>query len=211
MPTHNNKDNPVEHNPLGEESEPKPVDISLGYEASDVKVTGILVFMVSLGIFVAVTGLVCYGIGKVINANMNKEDGPNSKWTKTVEIRQLGNLPSSPEMQNKVAEITKSFPQPRVQIDDGNIDVVDLHAREDILLDSYTWIDSSKGTVRIPIEQAMQIIAQKGLPVAQAQEGQQLMTGDVKPVVTMPLTNGFARTSYEQELKAEKQGVGNSQ
>jgi hypothetical protein len=202
MPTHNNNDNPMEHNPAGEEPEPQAIDTSLGYEASDVKVTGILVFIVSLGIFVAVTGLVCYGIGKVINANMNKEDGPNSKWTKTVEIRDLGNLPSSPEMQNKVAEITKSFPQPRVQIDDGNIDVVDLHAREDILLDNYTWIDPGKGTVRIPIDQAMQIIAQKGLPVAQAQEGQQLMTGDSKPVVTMPLTNGFARTSYEQELKA---------
>jgi hypothetical protein len=202
MPTHNNNDNPMEHNPAGEEPEPQAIDTSLGYEASDVKVTGILVFIVSLGIFVAVTGLVCYGIGKVINANMNKEDGPNSKWTKTVEIRDLGNLPSSPEMQNKVAEITKSFPQPRVQIDDGNIDVVDLHAREDILLDNYTWIDPGKGTVRIPIDQAMQIIAQKGLPVAQAQEGQQLMTGDSKPVVTMPLTDGFARTSYEQELKA---------
>jgi len=202
MPTHNNNDNPMEHNPAGEEPEPQAIDTSLGYEASDVKVTGILVFIVSLGIFVAVTGLVCYGIGKVINANMNKEDGPNSKWTKTVEIRDLGNLPSSPEMQNKVAEITKSFPQPRVQIDDGNIDVVDLHAREDILLDNYTWIDPGKGTVRIPIDQAMQIIAQKGLPVAQAQEGQQLMTGDLKPVVTMPLTDGFARTSYEQELKA---------
>ena len=186
---------------------PKPdeIDTSLGYEASDVKVTGILVFIVSLGIFVAVTGLVCYGIGKVINAHLNHEDGPNSKWTKTVEIRQLGNLPSNPEMQNKVAEITKSFPQPRVQIDDGNIDVADLHAREDILLDNYTWIDSSKGTVRIPIEQAMQIIAQKGLPQAPAQEGPQLMTGDSKPVVTMPLTDGFARTSYEQELDAEKQ------
>jgi hypothetical protein len=202
MPTHNNNDNPMEHNPAGEEPEPQAIDTSLGYEASDVKVTGILVFIVSLGIFVAVTGLVCYGIGKVINANMNKEDGPNSKWTKTVEIRDLGNLPSSPEMQNKVAEITKSFPQPRVQIDDGNIDVVDLHAREDILLDNYTWIDPGKGTVRIPIDQAMQIIAQKGLPVAPAQEGQQLMTGDSKPVVTMPLTDGFARTSYEQELKA---------
>jgi hypothetical protein len=186
---------------------PKPdeIDTSLGYEASDVKVTGILVFIVSLGIFVAVTGLVCYGIGKVINAHLNHEDGPNTKWTKTVEIRQLGNLPSNPEMQNKVAEITKSFPQPRVQIDDGNIDVADLHAREDILLDNFTWIDSSKGTVRIPIEQAMQIIAQKGLPQAPAQEGPQLMTGDSKPVVTMPLTDGFARTSYEQELDAEKQ------
>src|SRR5208337_1784471 len=182
MPTHN--DNPHEN---------EPVDTSLGYEATDVKVTGILVFIVSLGIFVAVTGFVCYGIGKVINAHMNKEDGPNSKWTKTVEIRELGNLPSNPEMQNKVAEITKSFPQPRVQIDDGNFDVSVLHAREDILLDNYTWIDESKGTVRIPIEQAMQIIAQKGLPVATAQEGPRLMTGDWKPVVTMPLTDGFAR------------------
>jgi hypothetical protein len=194
MPTHN--DNPHENR------EPEAIDTSLGYEGTDVKVTGILVFLVSLGIFVAVTGLVCYGIGKVLNAHMNKQDGPNSKWTKTVQIRDLGNMPSNPEMQNKVAEITKSFPQPRVQIDDGNIDVAELHAREDILLDNYTWIDPKKGTVRIPIEQAMQIIAQRGLPVAQAQEGPQLMTGDSKPVVTMPLTNGFARTSYEQELKA---------
>lgn len=204
MPTHNDKPHQhPEHVPGG--NEPEPIDTSLGYEASDVKVTGILVFIVSLGIFVAVTGFVCYGIGKVINANMNKEDGPNSKWTKTVQIRDLGNLPSSPELQNKVAEITKSFPQPRVQIDDGNFDVAELHAREDLLLDNYTWINQSKGAVRIPIEQAMQIIAQKGLPVAQQTQGQQLMTGDSKPVVTMPLTDGFARTSYEQELAAEKQ------
>jgi hypothetical protein len=194
MPTHN--DNPHENR------EPEAIDTSLGYEGTDVKVTGIIVFLVSLGIFVAVTGLVCYGIGKVLNAHMNKEDGPNSKWTKTVQIRELGNMPSNPEMQNKVAEITKNFPQPRVQIDDGNIDVANLHAREDILLDNYTWIDPRKGTVRIPIEQAMQIIAQKGLPVAPAQEGPQLLTGDSKPVVTMPLTDGFARTSYEQEQKA---------
>ncbi len=89
MPTHN--DNPIgAQRRAGDEPEPEAVDTSLGYEASDVKVTGILVFMVSLGIFVAVTGLVCYGIGKVINAHMDHEDGPNSKWTKTVEIRQSG-------------------------------------------------------------------------------------------------------------------------
>jgi hypothetical protein len=200
MPSHN--DNPHERH------EPEPVDTSLGYEGTDVKVTGILVFIVCLGIFVAVTGFVCYGIGHVINAHLNKEDGPNNKWTKTVEMRELGNMPSAPEMQNKVAEITRGFPQPRLQIDDGNVDVADLHAREDILLDNYTWIDQSKGTVRIPIEQAMQIIAQKGLPVAPAAEVQPPMTGDSRPVVTMPLTNGFARTSYEQELAQEKQAMG---
>jgi hypothetical protein len=140
---------------------------------------------------------------------MNKEDGPNNKWTKTAQIRELGNLPSNPEMQNKVAEITKSFPTPRVQTDDGNQDVADLHAREDLLLDNYTWIDQSQSKVRIPIERAMQIIAQTGLPVAPPVQQAPLLAGDQKPTITVPLTSGFARTGYEQDLaaaqKAEEQ------
>jgi hypothetical protein len=191
MPTPNN------HMPHGHKNE--EVDASLGYEQSDVKITGILVFIISLGIFVVVTGAICYVIGAKFNAHMNKEDGPNSKWTQTADIRELGNLPSNPEMQNKVTDITKSFPAPRVQLDDGNQDVADLHARENILLDNYTWVDQSSGTVRIPIERAMQILAQKGLPVAPAAQTPPPMTGDSQPVVTMPLTDGFAPTSYEQE------------
>jgi hypothetical protein len=146
--------------------------------------------------------VVTYGMGKLINAHMNKEDGPNNKWTKTAEIRELGNLPSSPEMQNKIAEITRTFPTPRVQTDDGNQDVADLHAREDLLLDNYTWVDQSQGKVRIPIERAMQIIAQKGLPVAPAVQQSPLLAGDLKRTVTAPLTTGFARTGYEQDQAA---------
>jgi hypothetical protein len=164
--------------------------------------TGILVFIVAMAIFVVVTAVLCYGIGKVFNARMNREDGPTNKWTKTVDVRQLGNLPSSPALQNKMAEITQSFPTPRVQLDDGNQDVADLHARENILLDNYTWVDQSKGMVRIPIDRAMEIIAQKGLPVAPAAQTEPLMTGDSRPVVTMPLTDGFAPTSYEQDQAA---------
>ena len=181
---------------------PSEVDASAGYEQSDVRVTGIIVFLVSLAILVAVCGIVTYGMGKLINARMNKEDGPNSKWTKTAEIRQLGNLPSSPEMQNKIAEITRTFPTPRVQTDDGNQDVTDLHQREDLLLDNYTWVDQSQGKVRIPIERAMQIIAQKGLPVAPTVQQAPLLAGDSKPTVTAPITNGFARTGYEQDQAA---------
>jgi hypothetical protein len=200
MPTHNGPT----HNGYGPEGHGnEEVDTSLGYESSDVKVTGILWFLFVMGIFVAVTAITCYGIGKVLNAHLNREDGPNSKWTQTVDIRQLGNLPSNPEMQNRIAQLTQTFPTPRVQVDDGNQDVADLHAREDILLDNYTWIDQGKGTVRIPIERAMELIAQKGLPVAPAAQAPTLMTGDTKPVVTMPLTDGFARTGYELEKQAE--------
>jgi hypothetical protein len=214
MPTHNengpDEKGPEIHGhqvferPDRDKSAPEKVDASHGYEATDVGVTGIVVFIVALFVFVGVCGVLCYGIGKVINARMNKEDGPNSKWTKTVDVRELGNLPSSPELQNKIAEITKTFPTPRVQEDDGNQDVADLHAREDLLLTNYTWVDQSKGTVRIPIDRAMELIAQRGLPTAQPVQTQQLMTGDKTPTVPVPLTDGFARTAYEQEQAAQE-------
>jgi hypothetical protein len=54
--------------------------------------------------------------------------------------------------------------------------------------------------VRIPIERAMELIAQRGLPVAPAEPQTTLMVGDSKPQVTEPLTDGFARTAYEQDL-----------
>ena len=62
-----------------------------------------------------------------------------------MDVRQLGNLPNNPEMQHKVAELTQQFPTPRLQTDDGNQDVVDLHAREDLLLDNYSWVDQLEG------------------------------------------------------------------
>ena len=183
---------------------PKDIDASAGYEQSDVKVTGIIVFLTSLAIFVAVCGVVTYGLGKLINAHMNKEDGPNSKWTTDADaqVRKLGNLPTNPDLQNKIAEVTQKFPTPRLQTDDGNLDVADLHAREDLLLDNYSWVDRSQGKIRIPIERAMQIIAQKGLPVAPAAQQAPLLAEDQKPQITVPLTSGFARTGYEQDLTA---------
>jgi|KBSMisStaDraftv2_1062788.scaffolds.fasta_scaffold69930_2 hypothetical protein len=181
---------------------PKEIDASAGYEQTDVKVTGIVVFLTALAIFVAVAGVLSYGIGKVINTRMTREDGPNSKWTKTANVRELGNLPSSPELQNKMAEITKTFPTPRVQTDDGNQDVADLHAREDLLLDNYSWVDQSQGKVRIPIERAMELIAQKGLPVAPSAEHAPLMAGDQKAAISAPLTSGFAPTGYELDQAA---------
>jgi hypothetical protein len=192
MPTHNESD-------PGHEPQKPEVDASAGYERSDVGVTGIVVFLTALVIFVAVIGLLCYGIGKVFNAHMNKVDGPNSKWTKTVDVRQLGNFPSSPELQNKMTEITQTFPTPRVQTDDGNQDIADLHAREDLLLNYYSWANQSQGKVRIPIERAMELIVERGLPVAPAVETAPPMTGDNVPTVTVPLTNGFAPTAFEQE------------
>ncbi len=184
---------------------PKEIDASKGFEQTDAHVMGIAVFLVCLLVLVGATGFLCYFIGHAFNVHNDKEDGPVGKWTKTVDIRQLGNFPSSPELQNRVAELTQSFPTPRVQLDDGNEDVAELHAREDLLLNYYSWVDPSKGIVRIPIERAMELVAQRGLPVMPARQLPPAMTADVRPQVTEPLTDGFARTAYEQDAAKQRE------
>ena len=194
------------HNP--NEPEREPVDASKGFEHSDVGVAGIAVFLTALTVFVVVTGLLAYGIGKVINAHLAKEDATKSKWVKTVDVRPLGNMPSNPELENKMAELTQQLPAPKLQPDDGLQDTADLHAKEDLLLEYYSWADQGQGKVRIPIERAMELIAQRGLPVAPQVEHAPLLTGETRPTVAVPLTNGFARTAYEQDEARALAGVG---
>jgi len=103
--------------------------------------------------------------------------------------------------------MTSTFPEPRLDIDDGNQATADLHAREDLLLNNYSVAPGAAGTIRIPITRAMEIIAQRGLPVnAQAGTAAVEMVGDEKPTVQAPLTSGFARTGYELEtIEAREQ------
>ena len=201
MHTHNHDgDQPGNEMQLGSHG-PEEIDASAGYEQTDVGPTGIIVFLVSLGVFVAVTGVLCYGIGMLINAHMAKVDGPTTKWNqgKTEDVRGMGNLAANPDIQNKYAQVTQQFPSPRLQLDDGNQEIADLHAKEDLLLENYSWADKSQGKIRIPIERAMELIVQRGLPVAPAASSAPLLAGEEKIVVTTPLTNGFARTGYEHD------------
>jgi hypothetical protein len=161
--------------------EPERVDKSKGYEGRDVRVSSVVVFLVALSVFAVVTAVLAYGVGKALDA------------------RPLGNMASNPELQNKMAEMTHSFSAPRLQTEDGKQDVTDLNAREDLLLENYSRADSPLGKVRIPIECAMELLAQRGLPVASPVKQAPLVTGDQKPVVAVPLTNGFARTGWGAE------------
>jgi hypothetical protein len=190
---------------IHDQREPVPIEIdtSEGYEKSDVGIPGILVFIVALTVMVGATGALVYGVGKILNARMeNKyvEDyGKVNRWTKQVNVRDLGNLANSPELQQKTNDLMQKYPTPRLQNDqfDGAEDIFSLHQREDLLLEHYSWVDQSKGKVRIPIDRAMDLIVAKGLPVAPETTKSPLLAGDEKPAVTKPLTNGFARTGYE--------------
>lgn len=185
------------------DNKPKEVDASKGFEESDVRVSGVVVFLVGLTIFGVIAGGFAYGVGKWLDARMVKQDGPVSRWAHPVNMRMQSNLPSVEEMKDKMEPSIERFPTPRLQVDDGLQDLAELHVREDLLLNNYSWVNSSQGKVRIPIERAMELLAQRGLPVAAPVEETPLMTGDARPEVTAPLTNGFARTGYELDQAAE--------
>ena len=57
-----------------------------------------------------------------------------------------------------------TFPNPRLEEDErGQLN--QLRLTEEQTLNSYGWVDQAAGTVHIPIERAMDLIAQRGLPV----------------------------------------------
>lgn len=176
-----------------------------GYETSDANVKDTAIFIVVLLASLCVVFVLAFGIGKLINMGLAHEDGPASKWSQ-LEGGKPANLESDPRlMQQQLRQIVKRFPTPRLQTDDGETDVAEMHAREDMLLNHYTWVDEQKQTVRIPITRAMQLLAQRGLPVEQNQAQEQPMFGDASRAVTAPLTDGFARTGPELRMMEAKQ------
>jgi hypothetical protein len=182
----------------------------LGYETTDVNVGGVIVFLGGLFGFVLIFFVFCFLMGRVINEALNKQDGPRTKWHQQQMTSSSGGpLPSNAKRENlksnaameqqELQQMTTQFPSPRLQMDDGNQDTADLHAREDLLLDHYSTVPGQPG-VRIPIDQAMQLIAQRGLPVAPAAQPGEKLAYDTTPTITAPLTSGFARTGYELDV-----------
>ena len=173
-----------------------------GYEIQDVNVGGIVYFLGGLLLSVVAFFFLCFYLGKVINNQFVKDDGPPDKWHQSGNTHNADrqDLTPNPEMQQKDLDAIKNtFPEPRLDADDGLQATADLHAREDLLLNNFSTNTEGTATVtRIPINIAMQLIVQRGLGAAPAANAPAtLMAGDDVPVIHAPLTDGFARTGYE--------------
>ena len=55
-------------------------------------------------------------------------------------------------------------PEPRLSVKPGD-ELTAMRAEEQKILFTYDWVDRDKGIVRIPIERAIEILAQRGLPM----------------------------------------------
>jgi hypothetical protein len=61
-------------------------------------------------------------------------------------------------------QIDKTFPKPVLEYSERTQFIQEVE-NENKALESYDWVDQNAGIVRIPIEQAMDLVAQRGFPV----------------------------------------------
>jgi hypothetical protein len=61
-----------------------------------------------------------------------------------------------------------------------------MRAAEDKILNGYGWVDREHGVARIPIDRAIDLLAQRGLPARPQNEPQSAASG-----VTVPTESGL--------------------
>ena len=138
-----------------------------GYERQDLGAAGVLYFL--LGLLVA--GILVYFIVNGLFAflqNRSNAQQPAVNPLVTEVPTDTRKIPA--EYHGNYEEyLKKNFPAPQLEINErGQLN--DIRLKEEQTLSTYGYIDEKAGTVRIPIDRAMDLIAQRGLPV-RAQTG----------------------------------------
>lgn len=78
----------------------------------------------------------------------------------------LGQVYAPGPVASRIGRPQIEAPPPQLQSSPA-ADLQQMRAEEDVILNSYGWINREAGIIRIPIERAMEITSKRGLPVRQ--------------------------------------------
>ena len=124
-----------------------------GYEQQDLSPRGVFYFMAGLVVLGIVIHLVITGLYGYLDRYDKAHQAPVSPLVST-----------NPNTRSATRSDTQAFPQPRLEESEIR-QLNDVIRSQDERLATYGWVDEKAGVVRIPIDRAMQIVAQSGLPV----------------------------------------------
>ena len=126
-----------------------------GFEHQDLQASSILYFLLTIVVVVVICLLCLRGLFAFLDhREKSLQPAVNPLVTNVLaDTRHIA--PGYPQ---------GAFPNPKLEEDErGQLNGIRL--AEEKTLYSYGWIDEKAGTVRIPIERAMDLIVQRGLPV----------------------------------------------
>jgi len=124
-----------------------------GYEHEDLSSRGPFYFMAGLALLCLVIYLIVFGMYRLLDRYEAAHQPPVSPMA-TPEA----------DTRNVTHENAQTFPQPRLE-ENERTQLRQLIEDQDRKLATYDWVDKNKGTVRIPIDRAMELIVERGLPV----------------------------------------------
>ncbi len=129
------------------------------FEQQDLSVTGVFYFMLGLAVVIALVYGISAGMYKFLEASDKRREAPvNPMAIKTgVDPRSM----PFPTIHEKIEQI---FPKPVLEHSERQ-EFENVVKQQDQILASYDWVDQKSGVVRIPIDKAMELLAQRGLPV----------------------------------------------
>ena len=130
-----------------------------GFERQDLGSRPIYGFLVSLVIIGVLVYFTVWGIFRVLDAYFTKNEAPPSPM-----VQQQAGTPTRAVPEGYVE---KTFPEPRLESNERT-ELNDFRLGEEQTLNSYGWVDQNAGVARIPITEAMQLVAQRGLPTRPA-------------------------------------------
>ena len=132
------------------------------FERRDVGIAGVLYFLAGLAVAGVIVHFVVTGLFSRLQKQSEAEQTPVSPLV-TNAPQDTRHLP--PEYNGNYEQyLQKHFPSPQLEIDERT-ELNKDRLREEQTLSTYDWVDQKTGTVRIPIDRAMDLIAQRGLPV----------------------------------------------
>jgi hypothetical protein len=124
-----------------------------GYERQDLTARAVYAFLISLIVGGVIVYFIVLGLYHFMDARQRRLQPQQSPLVQQVETDTR--IVSPDEI--------KKFPEPRLERNE-RIEINDFRLKEEQTLNSYGWVDEKAGVVRIPIERAIELIAQRGLP-----------------------------------------------
>jgi hypothetical protein len=136
------------------------------YERRDIGIGGVLYFMAGLAVAAIIVHFVIAGLYRYLENRSEAQQKAISPLV-TNPVRDTRTLPpqfkTDAEGTDYQKYLEKSFPTPQLEIDERTqLNKVRLY--EENTLSTYDYVDKDAGTVRIPIDRAMDLLAQRGLP-----------------------------------------------
>jgi hypothetical protein len=125
------------------------------YERRDISARGIFYFLGGLAAAAILIHLLLAGLYDYLDKRERARQPELNPLVSTAPVDTRKVSPKYPET---------AFPDPRLETDERT-QLNRLRLTEEQKLNSYDWVDQKSGIVRIPIERAMDLLAQRGLPV----------------------------------------------